>query len=37
MRCSHDGCTDQVQKGGVCWTHGANKDTAVLFRFVQID
>ena len=22
-RCSHDGCTNQEQKGGVCMTHGA--------------
>jgi hypothetical protein len=22
-QCRFDGCTNQVIKGGVCWTHGA--------------
>ena len=28
-RCSHEGCTNQVQKGGVCLTHGANNRDVV--------
>ena len=26
--CSHEGCTNQAQKGGVCITHGAKKKIA---------
>ena len=24
--CSHEGCTNQAKKGGVCMRHGANKE-----------
>ena len=25
--CSTEGCTNKAQKGGVCWRHGANRNT----------
>ena len=26
-RCSSEGCTNHAQKGGVCWRHGAYRNT----------
>ena len=25
--CSIEGCTNHVKRGGVCWRHGANRNT----------